>query len=1130
MGGAPEQMAVGAITERNVRDTLRAIRYSKPPSEIPLLNLDVVSLRLRKEGVSDTAECRAWVIGRLLSEVVGDRLESKRSGDTRGSALRRPPDIVDIGALDRVEDDFRAGSIEREAWSMVCTRYFTVDPPTYPELASRLSQTPKTLERRLARGHQALADELRAAELDAGPRLAEHPGAHPAARVLVAEQEPPMGAVSRDVELAHSPTDRSAEPLNEGLVDRSDILRRLLEAIQSDSKIVRLSGDEVRAVSRHPVADLVEYRLGRIAQWSLPRYRLDERFVGLTLLIDQGEESMQGRWQAQDMRYGDLRDVMDAAPDPALVLLGPPGSGKSTLLRRLDFDLAVDGLRETGGSLSFFVQLNHYQAVAGESLPSPRAWLAAQWKARCPHLPALERLLAEGRMVLLLDALNEMPHDGFADYRERIGSWKRFVQEISAEAKGNRVVFSCRSLDYSTPLSTPALRVPQVRIEPMSDDQVQEFLRVYYPAKAESLWERLEGSQQRELVRIAYFARLFVEQAAETGAVPEGRAALFTGFVRRALQREVQRDNPHFSPNGLVTERDYKRIVSARRWKSPYDLPERGLLLPKLSELAHEMQRVRIQGEASQVRVDLDQAQSILDHGRDEDILAAGIDLGVLDEDRDQEEVFFYHQLLQEYFAARRLAAAPDPELVRAPWRADEIEPSVDAVIDGLDPADPLPPLPQTGWEETTLLAAAISRDPEGFVRGVMSTNLALAGRAAAQPDVLKRVGDGVLNELRDALAARSRDPKADLRDRIACARAAGRLGDGRFERRNDPAGAHIAPQLVEIPTSEYAIGDDEPIVWQVTGETGTNAAHLPYHVLRVQGFWIGRYPVTNAEWACFLEAYGYEDERWWPTHDARRWRRGELPSPSARWNADYFRNRFLNTPGLFEQLQEEGRFPNEAAVERWRRWIALDDEAFEAAWSDHWKPQRFTRPSFWGDTRFNHPLQPVVGISWYEALAYCTWLAERSGMAIRLPTEVEWEAAARGAAGRRHPWGETWNRLWANTDETRIERTSPVGVFPHGDTPEHVADLGGNIDEWTMSLFGDIQGDDLEVAEYAYPYAADDGREDLEAEARVRRASRGGGWYADASGARSYCRGAYHPDDRRFDLGMRVVVSGSDA
>lgn len=1117
-------MAVGAITERNVRDTLRAIRYSKPPSEIPLLDLDVVALRLRQEGVSDTAECRAWVIARLLNEVVVDRLSSKRSGNTRGSASRRAPDIVDIGALDRVEDDFRAGSIEREAWSMVCTRYFTENPPTYPELARRLSQTPKTLERRLARGHQAVADALRAAELEAGPQLREHPGAHPAARVLVAEENP-LGAGSHDTSPTPVPSERSAEPPSDRSVDRSGILRRLLEAIQSDSKVVRLSGDEVRTVSRHPVGDLVEYRLGRIAHWSLPRYRLDERFVGLTLLIDQGEESIQGRWQAQEMRYGDLSDVMGAAHDPALVLLGPPGSGKSTLLRRLDFDLAVDGLRETGGSLSFFVQLNQYQAAAGETLASPRAWLAAQWKARCPDLPSLDALLADGRMVLLLDALNEMPHDGFADYRERVGSWKRFVQEIAAEAKGNRVVFSCRSLDYSTPLSTPALRVPQVRIEPMSDDQVREFLHAYYPAKAEALWAGLEGSQQLELVRIAYFARLFVEQAAESGTVPEGRAALFTGFVRRALQREVERDNPRFSPNGLVTERDYKRIVSARQWKSPHDLPERGLLLPKLSELAHEMQRVRIQGEASQVRVDVDVASAILGRDRDADILAAGIELGVLDEDRDQEEILFYHQLLQEYFAARRLAAAPDPELVRSPWRADEVEPSVDAVIDGLDPADPLPPLPQTGWEETTLMAAAITRDPEGFIRGVMGSNLALAGRAAAQPDVVERVGDGVLNELRRALAARSRDPEADLRDRITCARAVGRLGDERFKRRGGAEGEHIVPPLVGIPGGKYVIGDDEPINWSVTGETGTNAAHVPRHTVRVEAFRIGRYPVTNAEWACFVEADGYEDERWWPTRDAKRWRRGELPSPSARWNAEYFRTRFLSTPGLFEQLEEEGRFPNAAAVERWRRWIALDDEDFEAAWGDHWKPQRFMRPSFWDDARFNHPLQPVVGISWYEALAYCTWLAARSGMAVRLPTEVEWEAAARGTNGRRHPWGDDWNRLWANTDETRIERTSPVGVFPLGDTPEHVADLGGNIDEWTMSLFGDIQGDDLEVAEFTYPYTANDGREDLEAEARIRRASRGGGWYADTSGARCYCRGAYHPDDRRFDLGMRVVV-----
>jgi len=87
-------------------------------------------------------------------------------------------------------------------------------------------------------------------------------------------------------------------------------------------------------------------RLNRIADWSQPRYALDKRFVQLTLLVDKGEDAQGPRWESS-RQFQDLREVLQETLDtPALVLLGPPGSGKSTLLRRLEWDLAVDALRD----------------------------------------------------------------------------------------------------------------------------------------------------------------------------------------------------------------------------------------------------------------------------------------------------------------------------------------------------------------------------------------------------------------------------------------------------------------------------------------------------------------------------------------------------------------------------------------------------------------------------------------------------------------------------------------------------------------------------------------------------------------------------------------------------------------
>ncbi len=230
-----------------------------------------------------------------------------------------------------------------------------------------------------------------------------------------------------------------------------------------------------------------------------------------------------------------------------------------------------------------------------------------------------------------------------------------------------------------------------------------------------------------------------------------------------------------------------------------------------------------------------------------------------------------------------------------------------------------------------------------------------------------------------------------------------GDLGDPRFEQRTGPDGAYLVPPMVEIPGGKYPIGDDDVIEWTYTGSSGTTSAHIPRHTVVLAPYEIGQFPVTNAEYACFVAAGGYEDERWWNTGDARRWRRGELANEAAIENYRIWRRRFLADAGLFEQMEAKGRFPSAEAVERWRGLLALDDSAFEVALAAQWQAKRETEPRFWHDARYNRPTQPVVGVSWYEARAYCSWLGAQLGQGARLPTEVEWEAAARGPAGWRY-------------------------------------------------------------------------------------------------------------------------------
>jgi len=155
----------------------------------------------------------------------------------------------------------------------------------------------------------------------------------------------------------------------------------------------------------------------------------------------------------------------------------------------------------------------------------------------------------------------------------------------------------------------------------------------------------------------------------------------------------------------------------------------------------------------------------------------------------------------------------------------------------------------------------------------------------------------------------------------------------------------------------------------------------------------------------------------------------------------------------------------------------------------------------------------PVVNVSWHDAVAYCQWLSQKSGKLYRLPTEAEWEKAARGTDGRIYPWGNEWDETKLNSAEGEPGDTTPVGQYsPGGDSPYGAADMAGNVWEWTRSIYK------------GYPYDLEDGREDLEAEGR--RVLRGGAFDISRGYVRCAGRSGDGPTDRDGINGFREVVS----
>jgi formylglycine-generating enzyme required for sulfatase activity len=504
------------------------------------------------------------------------------------------------------------------------------------------------------------------------------------------------------------------------------------------------------------------------------------------------------------------------------------------------------------------------------------------------------------------------------------------------------------------------------------------------------------------------------------------------------------------------------------------------------------------------------------DRATAEDILNAARDLQFIEVVRvdrdfpDLDRVRFRHQRWMGFWAALQIALNQTPRRDRfneadwqrfcgQVWRESQLPNRRQA---GVGASDPLPPPPPTGWEEVILLLAGFHPQADVFVRDLLKVNPILAARCihegranvsdAVRQEVIRALlniigeGDAPAEPRGSAGASPSRDDIA-LRVRIAAGELLGELGDPRF-----PVDEHtglILPPMVKIPAvNKFIMGcapDDIKRYKRQLGdrfdEGGARDNEKPREV-SLNAYAIGKYPVTNREFRQFVEDGGYTD----------------------RWKHCW-------TDGGWEWLQRE----------------------------------RYDAPRYWNDERFNQPNSPVVSVTWFEAVAYANWLtakmdeilrfaqndtsgdrqhdtrrqrhSERSGRTLasaesrrfRLPSEAEWEYAARGEGRRLWAWGDGPTR-GELTDEELARRcniyagdnfvlsTTPVGIYPLGATPNGMFDMAGNVWEWCQDWWDERQ---------------------------TGRVVRGGSWGNEPDGARAGARSWNHPDDRwNVNAGFRVA------
>ncbi len=351
-----------------------------------------------------------------------------------------------------------------------------------------------------------------------------------------------------------------------------------------------------------------------------------------------------------------------------------------------------------------------------------------------------------------------------------------------------------------------------------------------------------------------------------------------------------------------------------------------------------------------------------------------------------------------------------------------------------------------------------------------------------------------------------AKDPAAVLGDRIEAARALAQIGNTRTQHQVGPHGKYIIPFMVAIRGGEYMVG----------GASMGCDDTLPGTLVQLEAFSIGCYPVTNAEFELFCHARCYEQSRWWTTAAGEAWRSGSDRDEGAKDQWRDYRRDIREKIGQVDELLTTNQI-SEHQVSIWKAFDNMDDETFEA-WLGQWcQGGGKCSPRYWNEPGGRCPSQPVVGISWHEARAYCEWLSANTASRYDLPSEAEWEAAARGLERRRYPWGNEPAPNTANTAEAGIGAVIPVGLFTAGATPEGCMDMIGNVWEWTTSLHR------------PYPYQPVDGREDLQTPITGpdRRVTRGGSYPYTQQRIDSMARNDCHPNTRAVNIGFRVMCRG---
>ncbi len=783
-----------------------------------------------------------------------------------------------------------------------------------------------------------------------------------------------------------------------------------------------------------------------------------------------------------------------------LAIIGAAGSGKSTLLQwaglvsaraRVDKKKLTDEMRSFINAVGdkplvpVIIPLrafNRYCQVEkkGRTAQALLDFMRAYVVNKHPSLKVLPdnffpSMFEKTGCLLMLDGVDEVDLDDRALVR-------RAVEDLARDFKTNsrnRYLVTSRTMAYFGEAEVSGFR--KCEVQNLTSEQRNTLIGSWCKAayggdeailQAGDLVRRLDMSDERvrALAVTPLMVTIFSLVHYNQRELPKQRADLYEHAVRIILTETY-----HEGEDAAELKKDWESRCRQISWiafkmhaDNLEDPPEDKLIdsiwgdwgAPAEEELAREKARAFI--------------RKVADRG------------GLLEEENGRYG-FFTHRTFREFLAGRYLAGKFTPS--GQGFLKQHIEQRLED-DKWVEPIRLLAGFLAIGGDddrpaEFVRLIDGLGSDPEQKAQAVTLAGLCIADLPARDAPSLDRVNTEKNIAGKMLAIMESNPPVIDMRLRNQIGRALGEIGDPRFIISLENDVKIILPEMIFIPAAIFQMGtskEDEKILKEQ--ETQSWDDEKPAHDVRLSEYSIGKYPVTNAEFRCFWEQDGYNSTAPWWSEDGRKWRTGI-------WDSD------------LSWISDEDTRKN------YKEWLAG-------------RPvERRDRPFFWDDSKWNVSNLPVVGISWFEVEAYCNWLSRITARQFRLPTEAQWEHAARGTKGFLWAWGNEWDSEKANTDEAekKIGGTSPVGMYPNGASSYGAQDMIGNVWEWCLDWYNENEYKERLGKEAQDPYGAQSGN---------ARVVRGGSWLNSRNFARCSYRFRLDPDYFNHSLGFRLVCSPS--